>query len=115
MSDVLALLDEAHAAHRQETVRATVALLDELLELNREVREIRIKPGVGAVTVTVDEATIRLSMPSTNQSLALRDLWRRGRVTLAMGLALDDGRAMLGFSGVDEDVLVSTRVSRTTP
>jgi hypothetical protein len=30
---------------------------------------------------------------------------------LAMGLALDDGRAMLGFSGVDEDVLISTRVS----
>ena len=62
--------------------------------------------------VTVDDATIRLAMPSADQALALRDLWRRGPVALAMGLALDDGRAMLGFSGVDEDVLVSTRVGR---
>ena len=112
MTDVLELLHRAHAAHRQEAVDATAALLTELLARKREVHEIRIKPGAGAVLVTVDEATIRLAMPSTNQSLALRDLWRRGPVTLAMGLALDDGRAMLGFSGVDEDVLVSTRISR---
>jgi hypothetical protein len=29
-----------------------------------------------------------------------------------MGLLLDDGRALLGFSGVDEDLLVSTRIYR---
>jgi hypothetical protein len=29
-----------------------------------------------------------------------------------MGLVLDDGRTLLGFSGVDEDLLVSTRVCR---
>jgi hypothetical protein len=114
MTDVLELLDRAHAAHRQEAVDATIALLTELLARKREVREIRIKPGAGAVLVSVDDATIRLAVPSTNQSLALRDLWRRGPVTLAMGIALDDGRAMLGFSGVDEDVLITTRISRVT-
>jgi hypothetical protein len=31
---------------------------------------------------------------------------------LAMGIALDDGRAMLGFSGVDEDILITTRITR---
>jgi hypothetical protein len=112
MTDMLELLDRAHAAHRQEAVDATAALLTELLARKREVYEIRIKPGVGAVLVTVHDATIRLAMPSTNQSKALHDLWRRGPVMLAMGIALDDGRAMLGFSGVDEDVLISTRISR---
>ncbi len=112
MNDVLDLLDRAHAAHRQETVRATAALLDELLVQGREVRDIRIRAGVGAVVVTVDDARIRLAMPSAGQAMALRELWQRGPVTLAMGIALEDGRAMLGFSGVDEDVLVSTRVSR---
>ena len=111
MSDYLELLDRAHAAHRQKAVDGTVALLTDLLGRNREVRDIWIKPGAGAVMVTVDDATIRLVMPSAGQGLALRDLWQRGPVTLAMGMALDDGRAMLGFSGVDEDVLVSTRVS----
>jgi hypothetical protein len=114
MTDVLKLLDRAHAAHRQEAVRATVDLLTELLAQDREVREIQIKRGVGAVLVTVDDATIRLAMPSTNQSLALRDLRWRGPVMLAMGIALDDGRALLGFSGVDEDVLIMTRISRST-
>jgi hypothetical protein len=114
MTDVLELLDQAHAAHRQEAVTATVALLTELLARKREVREIRIKPGAGAVLVSMHDATIRLAMPSTNQSRAIRDLWRRGPVLLAMGLALDDGRAMLGFSGVDEDVLITTRISRAT-
>ena len=113
MSDILDLLDRARAAHRRETVHATVALLTDLLGRDREVRDIWIKPGAGVVMVTVDDATIRLAMPSVGQGLALRELWQRGPVTLAMGLALDDGRAMLGFSGVDEDVLVSTRVSRT--
>ena len=112
MSDVLDLLDRAHAAHRQESVQATVALLTDLLGRNREVRDIWVKPGASAVMVTVGDATIRLVMPSAGQGLALRELWQRGPVTLAMGLALDDGRAMLGFSGVDEDVLVSTRISR---
>ena len=112
MSDVLGLFDRARAAHRRESVNATVALLTDLLGGNGEVRDIRIKSGAGAVTVSLDYATIRLAMPSAGQGLALRDLWQRGPVTLAMGLALDDGRAMLGFSGVDEDVLVSTRVSR---
>jgi len=114
MSEVLDLLDRAHAAHRRKTVHATVALLNDLLDRNREVRDIWIKPGAGAgaVMVALDDATIRLAMPSAGQGLALRELWQRGPVTLAMGLALDDGRAMLGFSGVDEDVLVSTRVRR---
>ena len=112
MSDVLDLLDRAHAAHRRETVRATVALVDDLLGRNREVRDIRIKPGVGAVMVTVGGSAIRLAIPSAGQGLALRELWQRGPVTLALGLVLDDGRALLGFSGVDEDLLVSTRVCR---
>ena len=112
MTDMLELLDRAHAAHRQEAVDATVTLLTELLARERQVREVRIKRGIGAVLVTVHDATIRLAMPSTNQSRALRDLWRRGPVTLAMAIALDDGRAMLGFSGVDEDVLISTRICR---
>ena len=111
MSDVLALLHQAHRVHRREAVGATVALLDDLLARDRQVLDVRVKPGVGALMVTVDDATIRLAMPSANQSLALRELCRRGPVVLAMGLALDDGRAMLGFSGVDEDVLISTRVS----
>ena len=111
MSDVLGLLDQAHRAHRREAVSATVALLDDLLARDRQVLDVRVKPGVGALMVTVDDATIRLAMPSATQSLALRELCRRGPVVLAMGLALDDGRAMLGFSGVDEDVLISTRVS----
>jgi hypothetical protein len=111
VSDVLGLLDQAHQAHRREAVRATVALLDDLLARDRQVLAVRIKPGVGALLVTVDDATIRLAMPSATQSLALRELCRRGPVMLAMGLVLDDGRAMLGFSGVDEDVLISTRVS----
>lgn len=110
MSGVLELLDEAHQAQRREAVRATAALLEELLDRDRQVRDVRIKPGVGALLVTVDDATVRLAMPSASQSLALRDLCSRGPVVLAMGLALDDGRAMLGFSGVDEDVLISTRV-----
>ena len=93
-------------------MHATVALLDDLLGRSTEVRDIWIKPGAGEVLVTVDDATIHLAMPSAGQGLALGDLWQRGPVTLAMGLALDDGRAMLGFSGVDEDVLVSTRISR---
>ena len=111
MTDVLGLLDQAHRAHQQEAVRATVALLDDLLARDRQVLDVRVKPGVGALMVTVDDATIRLAMPSATQSLALRELCRRGPVVLALGLALDDGRAMLGFSGVDEDVLISTRVS----
>jgi hypothetical protein len=111
MSDFLELLDRAQAAHRQQTVDATVALLTDLLDRNREVSDISIKPGAGAVMVTLDDATIRLVMPSAGQALALRELWQSGPVTLAMGIALDDGRAMLGFSGADEDVLVSTRVS----
>ena len=111
MTDVLGLLDQAHQAHRREAVSATVALLDDLLARNRQVLDVRIKPGVGALMVTVDDATVRLAMPSATQSLALRELCRRGPVNLAMGLALDDGRAMLGFSGVDEDILISTRVS----
>jgi Trp operon repressor len=110
VSEVLELFDEAHLAHRREAVGATVALLDDLLARNRQVRDVRIKPGVGVLLVTMDDATIRLAMPSAPQSLALRELHRRGPVVLALGLALDDGRAMLGFSGVDEDVLVSTRV-----
>ena len=112
MSEVLDLFDRAHAAHRRETMHATVALLNDLLGRDRQVRDIWIKPGAGAVMVTIDGATIRLVMPSGGQGLALRELWHRGPVTLAMGLALDDGRVMLGFSGVGEDVLVSTRVSR---
>jgi Trp operon repressor len=111
VSAVLELLDRAHRAHRREAVQATVALLDELLARDRRVRDVRIKPGLGVLTVTVGDATIRLAMPSAAQSRALRELCRRGPVVLAMGLALDDGRAMLGFSGVDEDVLISTRVS----
>ena len=112
MSDILDLLDRAQAAHRRESVHATVVLLNDLLDRDREVRDLWIKPGAGAVMVTMDDSTIRLAMPSAGQGLALRELWQRGPVTLAMGLALDDGRAMLGFSGVGEDVLVSTRVSR---
>ena len=111
MTDVLELLDQAHQAYRREAVSATVALLDDLLARNRQVLDVRIKPGVGALMVTVDDATIRLAMPSATQSLALRELCRRGPVILAMGIALNDGRAMLGFSGVDEDILISTRVS----
>ena len=78
-------------------------------------RDISIKPGAGAVMVSLDDATLRLVMPSAGQALALRELWQSGPVTLAMGIALDDGRAMLGFSGADEDVLVSTRVSLAPP
>lgn len=111
MSAVLELLDRAHQAHRREVVYATVELLDELLAGDRRVRDVRIRPGRGVLMVTVGDATIRLAMPSAAQSLALRELCRRGAVVLAMGLALDDGRAMLGFSGADEDVLISTRVS----
>ena len=111
MTDVLGLLDQAHLAHQREAIRATVALLDDLLARDRQVLDVRVKPGVGALMVTVDDATIRLAMPSATQSLALRELCRRGPVVLALGLALDDGRAMLGFSGVDEDVLISTRVN----
>lgn len=115
MSDVLELLDRAHQAHRREAVAATVALLDDLLARNRQVSDVRIKPGIGALLVTVDDATIRLAMPSATQSLALRELCRRGPVVLAMGLALDDGRALLGFSGVDEDILISTRITWGQP
>lgn len=115
MSDVLELLDRAHQAHLREAVAATVALLDDLLARNRQVSDVRIKPGIGALLVTVDDATIRLAMPSATQSLALRELCRRGPVVLAMGLALDDGRALLGFSGVDEDVLISTRITWGPP
>ena len=115
MSDVLELLDRAHQAHLREAVAATVALLDDLLARNRQVSDVRIKPGIGALLVTVDDATIRLAMPSATQSLALRELCRRGPVVLAMGLALDDGRALLGFSGVDEDVLISTRITWGQP
>ena len=86
MSDVLELLDRAHQAHRREAVAATVALLDDLLARNRRVSDVRIKPGIGALLVTVDDATIRLAMPSATQSLALRELCRRGPVVLAMGL-----------------------------
>ena len=110
MSAVLELVDRAHQAHRREAVHATVALLDELLARDRRVRDVRIKPGLGVLMVTLGDATIRLAMPSATQSLALRELCRRGAVVLAMGLALDDGRAMLGFSCVDEDILISTRV-----
>ena len=49
MSEVLELFDEAHLAHRREAVGATVALLDDLLARNRQVRDVRIKPGVGAL------------------------------------------------------------------
>ena len=111
MSDHLELLEQAQLGHRRDAVRATVALLDEVLAGDRKVRDVRHKRGVAAVMITVDDATIRLAMPSATQSLALRELCQRGPVVLALGLALDDGRAMLGFSGVDEDVLISTRVS----
>ena len=113
MSDVLDLFDRAHAAHRLGGRAREAALLEDLLSRDREVRDVRLKPGAGggAVMVTVGDATIRLVTTSAGQACALRDLVQRGPVTLAMGLALDDGRAMLGFSGVDEDVLVSTRVS----
>jgi hypothetical protein len=110
MTDVLELFDLAHLAHRREAVRATVALLDDLLARGRQVHDLRTGSRDGTLTLAVDDARIRLAMPSAAQSQALRDLCRRGPVVLALGLALDDGRAMLGFSGVDEDLLISTRV-----
>jgi|SRR3954452_14084436 len=112
MTDVLRLWHHAHALHRREAVDATVVLLAEVLDQDRAVRDIQVKAGRGAVMVTMDDARLRLVMPSVTQAMALRDLWHQGPVTLAMGIALDDGRAMLGFSGPDEDVLVSARVSR---
>jgi hypothetical protein len=110
VSDVLALLDRAQAAHRRETVEATAELVDGLLGTDRVVRDVRIPPRGGFVLVSVENVTARLAVPSPGQARALRALWLRGPVTLALGLVLDDGRAMLGFSGPDEDVLVSTRV-----
>jgi hypothetical protein len=87
VSDVLDLLHRARAAHRRETVRATVALLNDLLGRNREVRDIRIKPGAGAVMVTVGESAIRSAIPSAGQGLALRDLGSAARSPLPWALS----------------------------
>ncbi len=112
MSDVLDLLEKALEVHRREVVEATTELLEGLMATDRQVRDVRLKSGCGgAVLVSVGNVTARLSVPSAPQALALRQLCRRGPVTLALALPLDDGRALLGFSGTDEDVLVSTRVT----
>ena len=110
MSPVLDLFEKALEAHRREAVHATAELLDGLMATDRLVRDVRLRRE-GAVLVRVGELTVRLAMPSVPQALALRELHRCGPVTLALAMALDDGRALLGFSGADEDVLVSTRVT----
>ena len=114
MSSVLALLDRAMEAHHREARQATTELLDGLMSTDRRVRAVRLKSGGGGgVLVSVGNVTVRLAVPSARQAMALRELQRRGPVTLALAMPLDDGRAMLGFSGPDEDVLVSTRVKAT--
>ena len=111
MSSVLTLFERALEAHHQEARQATEALLDGLMATDRRVRDVRLeRGGGGAVLVTVDNVTVRLAVPSASQALALRELRQRGQVSLAMAMPLDDGRALLGFSGPDEDVLVSTRL-----
>ena len=112
MSPVLDLLEKALEAHRHEAVQATAELLDDLMATDRQVRDVR-RWSDGAVVVGVGDVTVRLAMPSVPQAMALRELRRRGPVTLALAMTLDDGRALLGFSGADEDVLVSTRVRQT--
>ena len=111
MSPVLALFDRALEAHRREAIQATTELLQGLMATDRRVGNVRLtNGGGGALLVSVGNVTVQLAMPSRPQAMALRELRRRGPVTLAMALPLDDGRAMLGFSGADEDVLISTRV-----
>ena len=113
MSSALDVLGKAIEAHRREQVQATAELLDGLMATDRQVRDVRLRGGDGgAVLVGVGNVTVRLAMPSVLQAMALHELHRRGPVTLALAMALDDGRALLGFSGVDEDVLVSTRVKQ---
>ena len=112
MSAVLTLFERALEAHHQEARLATEVLLDGLMATDRRVRDVRLeRGGGGAVLVTVDNVTVRLAVPSAHQAMALRELRRRGPVVLALALPLEDGRAMLGFSGPDEDVLVSTRLT----
>jgi hypothetical protein len=112
-SPALDLLEKALDAHRREAVQATTELCHGLMATDRQVRDVRLRGGSGgAVLVGVGNVTVRLAMPSLPQALALHELRRRGQVTLALAMALDDGRALLGFSGADEDVLVSTRVKQ---
>jgi len=92
--------------------KATEELLDGLMATDRRVLDVRLESGGGgAVLVTIDNVTVRLAVPSAPQALALRDLRQQGPVSLALAIPLDDGRALLGFSGRDEDVLVSTRLT----
>jgi hypothetical protein len=116
VSPVLELLEKALEAHRRESAEETAELLRGLMATDRQVHGVRLDDrNGGAVLIGVGNVTVRLAMPSSPQAMALRDLRRRGPVTLAMAMPLDDGRAMLGFSGIDEDVLVSTRVKRAAP
>ena len=111
MSPVLDLFEQALEAHHRETRQATTERLDGLMATDRQVRDVRLeRGGGGAVLVTVGNVGVRLAVPAAPQAMALRDLRGRGPVTLVLAMPLDDGRALLGFSGPDEDVLVSTRV-----
>ena len=111
MSAVLTLFERALEAYHQEARQATGELLDGLMATDRRVLDVRLEGGGGgAVLVTIDNVTVRLAVPSAHQAMALRDLRQQGPVSLALAMPLDDGRALLGFSGPDEDVLVSTRL-----
>jgi hypothetical protein len=112
VSAVLTLFERALDAHHQEARLATEALLEGLMATDRQVLDVRLeRGGGGAVLVTIDNVTVRLAVPSAHQAMALRDLRQNGPVSLALAMPLDDGRALLGFSGPDEDVLVSTRLT----
>ena len=111
MSPVLTLFQQALEAHHQEARQVTEVLLGGLMATDRQVHDVQPdRADSGAVLVTVDNVTVRLALPSAPQAAALCELRARGPVTLAMAMPLDDGRALLGFSGPDEDVLVSTRL-----
>lgn len=108
---LLGLLDQARAAHRRETTEAALDLVDGLLATDRSLRRISLDAKRPSVAVTIENVTVRLAVASPGQLLALRELSRKGDVRLALGLVLDDGRAMLGFSGESEDVLITARIA----
>jgi hypothetical protein len=107
---LLALLDRAGELQREEMAQATVELVDGLLATDRSVRRVQVDVLRRCVAVTIGNVIVRLAVTSAGQALALRQLCQEGDVQLALGLVLDDGRAMLGFSGPEEDVLVTARI-----
>ena len=105
------ILDLASAIRQHASAATLGELADGLLATDRVVRAVRVDGRGRSVAVTIGNITVRLSIASGGQGLALRSLYERGEVTLALALPLEDGRIMLGFAGFDEDVLVSARVA----